>query len=141
MWGAGMTSTLALFVAVLAGPQDPAASALERWRNGSEEQRLRALGDAAAHRAEWGDAGLAKFAEPPVPKSWAKPDELLDLVSREKIGPWYDLVVPLLAHAYAGVRARAAEELGRRELRRYSAAVVPLLKDPEIRVAWQASFT
>jgi len=137
-----MMSTLALFVAAaLAGSQDPGASALERCRNGPEEQRLQALRDAAAHRAEWGDAVLAKFAEPPVPKSWAKPDELLDLVSREKVGPWYDLVIPLLAHADAGIRARAAEELGRRELRRYSAAVVPLLKDPEIRVAWQASFT
>ena len=136
-----MAILASLIVAALAGSQDPAASALDRWRSGPEEQRLRALRDAAARRAEWSDADLAKFAEPPLPKTWARPDDLIDLVSREKIAPWYALLVPLLAHPDAGVRSRAAEELGRRDLRAHSAAVVPLLRDPDIRVAWQATFT
>ncbi|MBV8881843.1 MAG: HEAT repeat domain-containing protein, partial [Planctomycetaceae bacterium] len=126
---------------LLAGAQDPSAAALERWRGGTEEERLQALRDAAAHRKDWGEAALAKFAEAPVPRTWKKADELLDLVSREKIAPWYALILPLFAHPDLAVRNRAVEELGRRELRRYAAAVVPLLKDPEIRVSWQAAFT
>lgn len=127
------------FVA-LAGLQDPRAAALERWRSGSEEERYKVLREAAAARKEWGDAGLAKLVEPPLPASWSKPDDLMDLVVREKILPWYSLMVPLLGHADPVVRARAAEELGHRELRRHSPALVPLLQDKDIRVAWQAAF-
>lgn len=136
-----MAISATLILAALAAVQDPASSLLERWRSGTEEQRLEVLRDAAAHRKEWGDAVLAKLAEPPVPKTWSKPEELLDLVSRERVLSWYALVLPLLAHADVGVRSRAAEELARRDLRTYSSAVVPLLRDPEIRVAWQAAFT
>jgi HEAT repeat protein len=62
-------------------------------------------------------------------------------VGREKIVSWYALTLPLLSHADAGVRSRAAEELSRRELRRYAGPLVPLLQDPDLRVSWQAAFT
>jgi HEAT repeat protein len=135
-----MLQSAVLILAALTGPQDPQAAVLERWRSGTEEERYKVLREAAAARKDWGEAGLARFAEPPLPKSWSKPDDLMDLVVREKILPWYALIVPLLSHADATVRARAAEELGRRELRRHSTALVPLLQDPDIRVAWQAAF-
>src|SRR5262249_30700545 len=122
--GAGMKAILgALLLAALPAPQD---AALERWRKGTEEEKLAAVRDAAAHRKDWGDAALAKFADPPVPQKWSKPDALMDVVAREKLVAWYALVVPLLAHADVAVRTRAAEELARRDLRRYAAAVVPL---------------
>jgi HEAT repeat protein len=136
-----MAISFVLILATLAGVQDPSAALLDRWKSGTDDQRLQVLREAAAHRKDWGDAVVAKFAEAPVPKSWSKPDELLDLVSREKILSWYALILPLLSHADVGVRSRAAEELAKRELRSCSAAVVPLLRDPEIRVAWQAAFT
>jgi len=137
-----MMARLALLMfAALAAFQDPSVALLERWRSGTGEQRLQALRDAAAHRKDWGDAVLGRFAEAPVPRTWEKPDELLDLVAREKIVSWYALILPLLSQVDAGVRSRAAEELGKRGLRRYSSALVPLLKDPEIRVSWQASFS
>lgn len=137
-----MTARLVLLVlAALAGAQDPSATLLERWRSGTEERRLEALREAASRRKDLGDAVLASFAEPPLPTKWEKPDDLLDVVARARVVPWYGLLLPLLAHADPAVRSRAVEELGRRELRRYSSAVVPLLQDPEIRVSWQASFT
>lgn len=133
-----MLRLLLLVLLAPAVPQDPAV--LERWRKGTEEERYQVLREAAAARKDWGDAALAKLAEPPLPASWSKPDDLMDLVVREKILPWYALIVPLLADKDATVRARAAEELGRRELRRHSTALVPLLQDADIRVAWQAAF-
>lgn len=137
-----MTTRLALLVlAALAGAQDPPAGLLERWRAGTGDQRLQVLREAAARRRELGDGALAAFAAPPVPSAWEKPDELLDLVVREKIVPWYALLVPLLSHPDAALRGRAVEELGRRDLRRHAPSVVPLLKDPELRVSWQAAFT
>jgi HEAT repeat protein len=135
-----MTGLALLFAVVFTVPQDP-GSTLERWRTGGEEQRLQALRDAAARRKDWGDAALERFALPPVPTAWSKPDELLDIVSREKIVSWYALALPLLSHKDSGVRARAVEELGLRDLRRYADSVVPLLQDPEFRVAWLAAFT
>jgi HEAT repeat protein len=128
-------------LAALASPQDAALPALERWRSGTEEERLAALRDASAHRKDWGDAALARFAEPPVAGKWSRPDELMDVVAREKLPAWYALLLPLFRHADPVVRGRAIEELGRPDLRSYSASVVPLLKDPEIRVAWNAAFT
>ncbi len=128
-------------LAALASPQDAALPVLERWRSGTEEQRLGALRDASAHRKDWGDAALARFADPPVSGKWSRPDELMDVVAREKLPAWYALLLPLFSHADPAVRGRALEELGRPDLRSYSASVVPLLKDPEIRVAWNAAFT
>ncbi|HLY11005.1 MAG TPA: HEAT repeat domain-containing protein [Planctomycetota bacterium] len=130
-----------LSLAALAPSQDPWTSVLDRWKSGTEEQRLQALRDAAAHRSDWGETVLAKFSDTPGPQSWAKPDELLDLVAREKIVSWYALILPLLSHGVAAVRVRTVEELGKRELRRYAPAVVPHLQDPEFRVAWVAAFT
>jgi HEAT repeat protein len=128
-------------LAMLASPQDAALPVLERWRSGSEEERLKALREAAAHRQEWGDTALARFAEPPISGTWGRPDELMDVVAREKLPAWYALLLPLFRHADPAVRGRALEEFGRRELRSYSAPLVPSLKDPEIRVAWKAAFT
>lgn len=130
-----------VLLAALASLQDPAAPLLERWRAGTDAERLRALREAAGHRKDWGDAALARFAEPPVPASWSRPDEILDVVAREKFPAWYALLLPLLTHADVSIRGRAVEELGRPDLRSYSASVVPMLKDPEIRVAWNAAFT
>ena len=124
-----------------AAGQDRLAPLLERWRSAKEEDRLQVLRDAASLRRDLGDAALAVFAAAPVPQTWARPSELLDLVSRERISSWFGLIVPLLASPDAETRARAAEELGRRELGRYSARVAPLLKDPDSRVAWQAAFS
>jgi len=118
-----------------ATPQDRLAPLLERWRSGPEDARLQALRDAAALRKDTGDAPLAAFAEAPLPQTWAHPDALLDLVSHEKISSWYGLLLPLLSSRDAAVRVRALEELGRRDLRRYSAAIVPKLQDPDGRVA------
>src|SRR5579859_4307165 len=136
-----MAKLAPLILLALAGSQDPAAALLDRWRTGTEEQRLLALREAAVHHKDWSESVLAAFAQPPVPQKWTKPDELLDLVSREKIVSWYGLTLPLLSHADAGVRSRAAEELAKRELRRYAGLVVPLLRDPDLRVSWQAAFT
>ena len=132
---------LLVLLALLAPPQDAALPVLERWRSGTEEERLRALGEAASHRKDWGDAALARFAEPPVSGKWSRPDDLMDVVVREKIPAWYGLLLPLLSHADSAVRARALEELGRPDLRSHAAAVLPLLKDPDLRVSWNAAFT
>lgn len=136
-----MIRSVVLLLAVLAGSQETQAPLLERWRSGTEEQRLQALRDASAQRRTLGDAALAKFAEPPIPGPWTRPDALMDVVAREKFPAWYGLLLPLLSSAEAAVRGRAVEELGRRELGAYSKAVVPLLKDAESRVSWQAAFT
>lgn len=130
-----------LVLGVLAAGQDPLGPLLERFRGGTSEQRLAALRDAASRRVDLGEAGLAKFAEAPLPQAWEKPDELLDLVSREKIASWYGLLLPLLAHAEAPVRSRAVEELGRRDLKGLAGPIVPLLGDADLRVSWQAAFT
>src|SRR5882672_1996247 len=134
-----------LVLAALAGPQEtpgPGPGPVrDRWKKGGEEERLKALREAASFRKQWGDAALATFAEAPVPETWSRPDALMDLVGRDKIVSWYALLLPLLRHADAAVRSRAAEELARRDLRRYSPSVVPLLRDKDIRVAWQAAFT
>src|SRR6185436_12562631 len=111
-----MIRSVVLFLAVLAGSQETPAALLERWRTGTEEQRLQALRDACAQRRALGEAGLAKFAEPPIPGPWTRPDALMDVVAGEKIPAWYGLLVPLLSSADAAVRGRAVEELGRREL-------------------------
>ncbi len=136
-----MAKTLLLLLLVQAAPQDRLAPLLERWRRGREDERLQALRDAAALRPEAGDDALARFADAPVPETWTRPDELLDLVAREKIVSWYGLLAPLLSSRDAAVRVRALEELGRRELRRYADLVVPKLKDPDGRTAWQAAYT
>jgi len=130
-----------VLLAALASPQDAASSLLDRWRSGTEKERLAALREAAAHRRDWGDAALARFADPPVPGAWSRPDELMDVVEREKLPAWFALLLPLTRHADPAVRGRAVEDLGRRDLRAHSSALVPLLKDPEIRVAWKAAFS
>jgi len=135
-----MLRTLVL-LALLTPPQDAVLPVLERWRSGTEDERLRALGEAASHRKDWGDAALARFADPPVSGKWSRPDDLMDVVAREKIPAWYALILPLLSHADSAVRGRALEELGRPDLRAHAAAVVPLLKDPDLRVSWNAAFT
>jgi len=135
-----MAKTLLLLLFVQAAPQDRLAPLLERWRRGPEEERLKALRDAAALRPDVDAAALARFAEAPLPDAWARPDDLIDLVAHEKIDSWYGLLVPLLSGREPAPRAHALEELGRRELRRYAGAVVPSLKDPDGRVAWQAAY-
>jgi HEAT repeat protein len=136
-----MMKAFVVLLALLAGSQDKLAPLLERWKSGTEVERLKALRDAVALRREVGDAALAKFAEPPLPTKWERADELIDVVSSEKIVSWYGLLVPLLSNADPDLRGRAVEELGRRELQALSGSVVPLLKDGESRVSWQAAFT
>jgi HEAT repeat protein len=136
-----MLKMFAFLLALQAGPPDRLEPILERWRSGPEDERLQALRDAASLRKEAGDAALAKFAEPPLPQPWTRPDALIELVSREKIPSWYGLLVPLLSSGRAAVRTRALEELGRRDLRKFSGPVVPLLRDADRRVAWQAAYT
>jgi HEAT repeat protein len=136
-----VTAFLLLLALLQDAPQDRLAPILQRWRSGGEEERLRALRDAAALRPETGDAALAPFADPPVPTAWTRADDLLDLVSREKLASWYGLLVPLLSHRDPLVRVRALDELGRRDLARFSGSVVPRLKDEDGRVAWQAAYT
>jgi HEAT repeat protein len=135
-----MATTLLLLLLVQATPQDRLAPLLERWRRGPEEERLKALRDAAALRPDVDAAGLARFADAPVPDAWTRPDDLIDLVAHEKIDAWYGLLVPLLSGRDPAPRAHALEELGRRDLARYAGAVVPALKDPDGRVAWQAAY-
>jgi len=121
--------------------QDRLAPILQRWRSGAEQERLQALRDAAALRPDVGDDALAPFAETPAPAAWTRPDDLIDVVSRERIVSWYGLIVPLLSSRDPAVRIRTLEELGRRELRRFSGAVVPALKDADGRAAWNAAYT
>lgn len=135
-----MLRALFLLALLAADPQDAALPLLERWRSGTEPERLQALREAASHRRDWGDAALARFAEPP-PGPWTHPDDLMDVVAREKVPTWYGLLLPFFAHADPAVRGRALEELGRRDLHAYAARLLPLLKDPEIRVAWKAAFS
>src|SRR5262245_31456710 len=136
-----MAKTLLLLLFVQAAPQDRLAPLLERWRRGREDERLQALRDAAALRSDAGESALPRFPEAPVPESWTHPDELIDLVAREKIVSWYGLLLPLLSSRDADARFHALEELGRRDLRAHAGAVVPLLKDSDRRVSWQAAYT
>jgi HEAT repeat protein len=136
-----MVKALLLLVLAQASPQDRVAPLLERWRRGREDERLQALREAAALRADAGDDALEGFAKAPVPESWTRADDLIDLVSREKIVSWYGLLVPLVSSRDPAVRVRALEELGRRELFRYADFVIPKLRDPDRRTAWQAAYT
>lgn len=136
-----VTASALLIAALAAGAQDRLQPILERWHTGSEEERLGALREAAALRKELGAAALASFGDPPVPLSWTRGGDLIDLVARERILSWYGLIVPLLSNRDSALRTRALEELARRDLHGFSGPVVPLLKDPDSRVAWQAAFT
>jgi HEAT repeat protein len=135
-----MVKTLLVWLLAQGAPEDRLAPILDRWRRGEEPERLQALRDAAALRADAGDAALARFAQAPVPDRWTRADDLIDLVSREKIASWYALLVPLLSHRDAALRVRVLEELGRRDLRRYAGAVVPKLQDSDRRVSWEAAY-
>jgi HEAT repeat protein len=136
-----MAKILLFLLLAQAAPPDRLAPILERWRGGREDERLQALRDAASLRGDAGEAALARFADAPIPETWTRPDDLIDLVAREKIVSWYALLAPLVSSRDGAVRIRALEELGRRDLRRYADLVVPKLKDPDGRTAWQAAYT
>jgi len=123
-----MVKALLFLVAVQAS--DRLAPLLERWRSGREEDRLNVLREAAALRKEVGDAALAKFAENP-PAAWAKPADLVEIVTREKIPAWSRLVVPLLRVREARTAWDATYALIQLGARDRVAEITPLLKDEE----------
>jgi HEAT repeat protein len=125
-----MVKAFLFLLAVQAGPADRLSPILERWRSGREDERLQALRDAAALRREVGDAALAKFAEAP-PQSWTRPNDLLELLSREKIPAWSRLIVPLLKVRETRTAWEAAYALLQLNARDRIPEIAPLLKDGE----------
>lgn len=129
-----MVKTAFLFlVAALqaAAPQDRLAPLLERWRSTREDDRLQALRDAAALRKDTGDAPLARFAQPPLPKSWARLDDLIDLLTREHVPSWSAILVPLLQDPDIKVAWQAAYALIQLEARDRIPEIAALLKAPD----------
>jgi len=110
---------------------DPLAPLLERWRSNREDDRIQALRAAISLRKQLGDAALAKFAEDPVPQTWTRPGELIELVSREKIPSWSRLVVPILKAGEMRTAWEATYTLIQLGARDRVPEMVPLIKDGE----------
>jgi HEAT repeat protein len=124
-----MVKALLFLFAAQAGPSDRLAPILERWRSGREEDRLNALREAASLRKELGDAALAKFAESSSLRTWARPGDLLEIVTREKIPAWTRLVVPLLRAPETRTAWDATYALLTLGARDRVPEIAPLLKD------------
>lgn len=126
-----MLKAFLLFAALQAAPQDRLAPLLERWRNARDADRLQILRDAAALRPGIGEAPLARFAEAPRPKSWSNSEDLVELLTRERVPSWSAFLVPLLEDADVSVAWHAAFALVELDARDRIPEVAPRIKMPD----------